>query len=267
MRAMLLLAIVFGFGCESTAEEAPATRGVPARQVSVDPTPAVQGRRVVRVHRLPVAAESGGVAMKYVDDQALPADVRDRLYANGLVVGIGRVSDLPALINLAGAEMMTTRAVISAGPGPQSVALDMPNDYEEPRPELTMFWHTRSGLSGRSFGPALPRLGVSYAEAPAGGGRVTRLTFVPKVESQIGRTVFLPNGMDRTTRTVVDESLASAGFTIDVPDDSFALFAASPEAQQSTTLGHHLLRLPNADAAMMLLFVPSRVTLEPTQGR
>ncbi|MEM7807551.1 MAG: hypothetical protein AAF561_05520 [Planctomycetota bacterium] len=263
---LICLGILFVVGCQD-----PATPPEPSTQqsetASVDPVVTPEGRRLLRIHRLPVALDGGEAAMGYVDDSAIGGELRDRLFANGLRVGLGRVSDLPAVIELAGAEMMTTRAVVAAGPGPQAFTLNVPDDIARPRESLTLFWHNGQGLSGRTFGPSLPTLGVTYSTAPTANADATRMTFVPRVETRVGRTTFLPTGLDRTMTQVVDESLAGAGFTVDVPDRRFVLIAASPEASLPTSLGHQLLRLPDRDGEMMLVIVPGRVALMPTAGR
>jgi hypothetical protein len=230
------------------------------QQPALDPKPMPLGRRALKVHRLPVLNGAADTAFQRVEDAPMSTAARRRLALDGLRVGVGGIDELRDILELAGAESVTSQTLFASGFGPQTFDLT-----GVPREQLVLFWHEPDGLRGRSFGPSRLRLDVTFGNAPGGAGEVVGLHLVPRVESERQRTLFSVAGNDRLRPVDGNERLGTLGFRVDVPDDSFVLLAPSSAAERATSLGRHLLTDGESDADVLLLFVPSRVTLTPVK--
>ncbi len=258
---LFLLLMMFGCGPERAAPAASATvRTVQPRPT--DPAPLPTARRMLMTHRMFVSLYGADAAWSRVDETAVDAADRDRLWANGLRVGIGNASDLEELARTAGGNQVESRTSIAADLTPQRFDVLMPSDEEAARQmSTTVFWHDDQGLGGRTFGPASLSLAVTYAPTPGGGGAMTRLSLVPRVQSSRGQTRFTATGRDAVRSLSVDEALTAARVTVDIPDGGYLLVSASPEAGRDTTIGGQWFRPERQDEEVLLLFVPQRATL------
>ncbi len=266
-RLLLILPLLLagcGQGGSAEGNQKPSLSAPGAsRQNPKDPTPANDSVAVLNVYQIsvPMGKISGREEFwKHVNEQCVDVGVYDTLYRNGVRVGITSFGDLGYVQSILEQPALLTQVSTYAGSRVQTVELEMNKDVKG---QDVFYYDGNNQLQGRTYDRSTNLLTISFQPVPRKPGAV-RVKLCPMVRALRQRLEFTASNGEREVQLVYPERLYDMRLEAEIPMGSFLVVAPSPEAANTTSIGHAFLTRegPAELQEQVLLLTPRMVVSE-----
>ena len=204
---------------------------------------------------VPLGTISGNEGFwKRINEQGVDVGVYDRLFKNGIRVGIAPQREWEYFKQIIDQNPAIARKVSFRGNDTRAAELDIAKEI----PSQTLFYFDQQNqLTGRSYDRCENFLALTYQSIPRRTGDV-RIKLCPAVRTMREQFEFTVTNEERAIQYVRPERVYDLSLEADVPLEHFLVVAPSSEAQWASSVGGTFLikNDPAARSERVFLLVP-----------
>lgn len=203
---------------------------------------------------------------KRIDEQTVDVATFDRLWRNGVRVGEAPAGEWPYFKQIIDQQPARAHKQLYIGLARETREIEITAAADVRFQNLFIF-DDSNRMIGRSFERSMNLWMLSFEPTPRRPGSV-RVALCPVVRSRKQHLEFVGDREGRTIEYVSPERLYDLNLVVDIPLERFLVVAPSPEAIQSTSIGHNFLGVDGTAERMerVLLFVPIPYVLDPSEA-
>lgn len=222
----------------------------------LDAPPAMQLVFQVDIYQLslPVGTYATNEAFwKRMDEQCVDVETYDRLYRNGVRVGVANRSEMRHFEKYMQGIVPTQRFTITAS---EIKNVEIETKMNLPQ-QVIWGWDAAGTMSGRSYDRSDNVISLSFEPTPRKPGWL-RLTMCPTVRAHRRHLEFSVTNEEREIEFVSPESLYEMNMCVDVPMNGMLVVAPSENALSMPVVGRAFLTkdTPTQQVEQVLLVIP-----------
>jgi hypothetical protein len=172
------------------------------------------------------------------EDGVVDVAAHDRLYANGIRVGIAPRADWDYFRNILESNSLICRKTgATGGSAPSSLELPLKKNIVQ---QFITFFHPTNGLVGQMYDRCDNALAIRFEAVPRKVGDV-RVTVTPLLRAERTELMYTVRDEPQELKFTRPEYFFDLKLGVDIPLDNFLVIAPSTDAELSTSIGRRFL--------------------------